>query len=98
MFLRLLSNHSVRKQKVKLPFTKTIRYSKNVKMIKRAVVCLSVTYRRPNHLSDRPQTWHVQRGRSRGCYRLGFKCLGSRRATKETEKGGRVSFGKLEKE
>ena len=101
MFLRLLSNHSVRKQKVKLLFIKTIRYSKNIKMSNykpRLSVCLSVTYRRPNRWSDRPQTWHVQRGRSRGCYRLGFKCLGSRRATKETEKGGRVSFGKLEKE
>ena len=40
----------------------------------------------------------MHRGRSRGCFRLGFKCLGSRRATKETEKGGRVGFGKLEKE
>ena len=101
MFLRLLSNHSVRKQKVKLLFIKTIRYSKNIKMSNykpRLSVCLSVTYRRPNRWSDRPQTWHVHRGRSRGCFRLGFKCLGSRRATKETEKGGRVSFGKLEKE
>ena len=101
MFLRLLSNHSVRKQKVKLLFIKTIRYSKNIKMSNykpRLSVCLCITYRRPNRWSDRPQTWHVQRGRSRGCYRLGFKCLGSRRATKETEKGGRVSFGKLEKE
>ena len=39
----------------------------------------------------------MHRGRSRGCYRLGFKFLGSRRAIKETEKGGRGSFCKLEK-
>ena len=37
----------------------------------------------------------MQRGRSRGCYRLGFKCLGSRRATKETEEGGEGQFWQI---